>query len=475
MSSRRTNPKVLGLLLALSPFGGCRDDDAAVDLGSESGESSTTAEASSGDESTGAASDTSMDPASSDGPMAECGNGEIEAGEVCDDADLNGEIDRCNSACNGQTPYCGDGNVDVYEACDDGGKGGDCNHKCQWSGILLDSLHSEGPGEVFRDAVLKGNRIYHVSSLPSSMWRMDFSLDNGGTFVESEVDYLDYDPSRVLVTLDGVLVGGTLSTNEIAYHHYGEKLETIWDVQVPVLEGWPIDSLNIDSLVLDGGRVVAVFDIVMEFYDERAYAISSFEAQTGAGMSPWALSAWGEPTSHLGGGSLTSSGLLVVGRSAGEGKLVFHDELDGSVYWEDSSPLFGDIFASCQDTAFPQRVTVVGRAAGESFWAPPRIAYLSPGAPAVSAALEDTFEYEEIGAGAAVDCIYDEWGDLLVLIQGYEDGSLHLIKFREPFGEDVGVIWDRNIEVADTSSPRLLQSEDAIFVAATENVVALSH
>lgn len=54
-----------------------------------------------------------------------CGNGTLEAGEVCDDGNLVSS-DGCNAVCS-STEECGDGVLDAGEACDDGNtSGGDC-------------------------------------------------------------------------------------------------------------------------------------------------------------------------------------------------------------------------------------------------------------------------------------------------------------------------------------------------------------
>jgi len=63
----------------------------------------------------------------------ECGNGEVEEGEVCDDGDDNSdnEPDACRTDCRGA--FCGDGVVDTGEVCDDGNSGNDdgCLTACE--------------------------------------------------------------------------------------------------------------------------------------------------------------------------------------------------------------------------------------------------------------------------------------------------------------------------------------------------------
>lgn len=52
--------------------------------------------------------------------LSKCGNGIVEAGEVCDDGKLNGKYNHCNSDCKGRNAnYCGDGRITTSsEICD---------------------------------------------------------------------------------------------------------------------------------------------------------------------------------------------------------------------------------------------------------------------------------------------------------------------------------------------------------------------
>jgi cysteine-rich repeat protein len=60
-----------------------------------------------------------------------CGNGNVDAGEECDDANTD-PADACSNAC-GFTDGCGDGNIDAGEDCDDDGlaNGDGCSSTCQ--------------------------------------------------------------------------------------------------------------------------------------------------------------------------------------------------------------------------------------------------------------------------------------------------------------------------------------------------------
>ena len=62
-----------------------------------------------------------------------CGDGELAAGEVCDDGDANSDTapDACRTTC--LPSWCGDGVVDQGEACDDGNRDGadGCSPACE--------------------------------------------------------------------------------------------------------------------------------------------------------------------------------------------------------------------------------------------------------------------------------------------------------------------------------------------------------
>lgn len=72
--------------------------------------------------------------------LSRCGNGVKESGEVCDDGNLNGKYNHCNTACNGGSALgkCGDNTIQsVYEICDPGTPGVEKyalnkNNSCSW-------------------------------------------------------------------------------------------------------------------------------------------------------------------------------------------------------------------------------------------------------------------------------------------------------------------------------------------------------
>ena len=89
-----------------------------------------------------------------------CGNGELDPGEECDEGDNNSDNtpDACRENC--KDPHCGDGVWDTGEVCDDGPKNGEtgkCNTQC--TGIVGDGFCGDGDvvaPEVCDDGDLNG-------------------------------------------------------------------------------------------------------------------------------------------------------------------------------------------------------------------------------------------------------------------------------------------------------------------------------
>jgi hypothetical protein len=96
--------------------------------------------------------------------LSKCGNGAVEAGEICDDGSFNGRYNKCNTACAGLAANppgrCGDGVLQpAYEICDPGAvlAGGDrydlakansCKWDCQnWGPYCGDNITQTQYGE----------------------------------------------------------------------------------------------------------------------------------------------------------------------------------------------------------------------------------------------------------------------------------------------------------------------------------------
>jgi cysteine-rich repeat protein len=114
--------------------------------------------------------DCANDPAC---PAGECGDGELNAGEACDDGDANSDsdADACRTDCS--LASCGDGVVDTGEACD----GGDnCLDDCTLAGTI--DCGAEADLIFFAtDGVPSGNGVQWTGS--TADWADDSSLVSG--------------------------------------------------------------------------------------------------------------------------------------------------------------------------------------------------------------------------------------------------------------------------------------------------------
>ena len=172
MTLRRTH-RPLALLLALAACNG-GDDIATTGTGTDSDTSSTGTTTTTGTSTSAAGTPSASGTASETGTSttasttdatasttdatsttvgpATCGNGQIEAGEECDDGN-DVDTDACTSAC--QIAVCGDAIVQAdVEECDDGNQddADACTHACQ-NAVCGDAI--VGPGEACDD----GNQV----------------------------------------------------------------------------------------------------------------------------------------------------------------------------------------------------------------------------------------------------------------------------------------------------------------------------
>ncbi len=95
------------------------------------------------------------------GPAPICGDGIVEAPELCDDGPDNGSYYRCASDCLGPGPFCGDGVVQAeLELCDDGadnGSYGRCAAACNGPAEHCGNGFIEAPHEVCDDGAANGS------------------------------------------------------------------------------------------------------------------------------------------------------------------------------------------------------------------------------------------------------------------------------------------------------------------------------
>lgn len=172
----------------------CVPERGDTDVGSEAsgtGPSPTTSGATGSSSATGSEGDVSSGPGdTTENPMAECGNGEVEPGEICDDGSNDGSYGGCEPGCGARAPFCGDGQVEPEEeGCDDGNErqGDGCNVDCLPSGSILWSVMTLIEPFAFEDAAAvdlarndNGNLVV-VGAGPfggsGSGWRAVFDAD----------------------------------------------------------------------------------------------------------------------------------------------------------------------------------------------------------------------------------------------------------------------------------------------------------
>lgn len=114
--------------------------------------------------------DCANDPAC---PAGECGDGELNAGEACDDGDANSDTDAdaCRTDCSLAT--CGDGVVDTDEACDGGEN---CLDDCTLAGTI-DCGAEQDLVFFASDGVPSGNGVQWTGS--TAAWSDDSSAVSG--------------------------------------------------------------------------------------------------------------------------------------------------------------------------------------------------------------------------------------------------------------------------------------------------------
>ena len=145
MHSHAPRTAALARSIVLAMAGGCFADPGPVGSGNDETGATGTSTTTASDDSTGAPTG---EP-TTDGP-ADCGNSQIDAGEACDNGELNngqgGGI--CKADCTLNT--CGDGYVATSEGCDDGNAIDDdaCDNSCKLTGCGDGKL---GPGEQCDD------------------------------------------------------------------------------------------------------------------------------------------------------------------------------------------------------------------------------------------------------------------------------------------------------------------------------------
>lgn len=198
---------------------GADDDDDDGDASEGDGDEGS--DGGSGDDGTDGGSD--EDTGDDDPPSpAVCGNGEVEADEVCDDGNHNGSYGYCADDCGGPGPFCGDGDTTHEEACDDGNlmSGDACSSDCllpgtrvwgntllePWGNVWPEAMAAEDDGVVV--AVSYSNQDLDYGFIPvlrrfdgdgNEQWENVYENDSflGGRFREVVVNRNAEGPERM--------------------------------------------------------------------------------------------------------------------------------------------------------------------------------------------------------------------------------------------------------------------------------------
>jgi hypothetical protein len=146
------------------------------------------------------------------GPAAFCGDGDVNGPEECDDGVNDGSYDGCEADCGALGPYCGDGAVNGDEGCDNGDdnkNASGCNVNCLVSGSELarwelESALTPCKGEYVTTPAVRdnGNVLVAFSSYCGDLLLLE--LDENLELVE---DYADSVLLPTVPVFNGTLLG----------------------------------------------------------------------------------------------------------------------------------------------------------------------------------------------------------------------------------------------------------------------------
>ncbi|MCA9717480.1 MAG: DUF4215 domain-containing protein [Myxococcales bacterium] len=189
------------------------------------------------DATTATTSTTTSDPTNTSEP-ADCGDGDVQPGEQCDDGNDDNN-DGCTNAC--QLPMCGDGYVGPNEECDDGNKNDDdgCNTACARDRVVFVTSKAysgnlsglSGATSACVSAAATAGLEHENSFRP---WLSDSDSSPIETFFQSNGRYVLVDKSTVVADDWSDLTDGDLQS-PIDMTEYGELLggRVVWSNTLP--------------------------------------------------------------------------------------------------------------------------------------------------------------------------------------------------------------------------------------------------
>jgi cysteine-rich repeat protein len=180
-----------------------------------------------------------------------CGDGHLDAEEVCDDGVNDGAYGGCSPGCSSRGPHCGDGRTQYEESCDDGNDANadGCNIDCVVSGTLIWSRTFEtGTATSVAvdefDSVAVGQFDGTISTYGydgSVGWSSMYAYPNGTATSVSAVAYSPFDAVWV--------VGGSANVVGQESNAWWRKLDAA---------GLPLMTTTYDSVLHDGVQAASI-------------------------------------------------------------------------------------------------------------------------------------------------------------------------------------------------------------------------
>lgn len=225
----------LSLVSLVLPLLACgASDKPAADGADQTGTTETSGvETGESDATSGESGDTGT-TTETDGSEELCGNGVVDADEVCDDGVNDGAYGGCMSDCQGLAAYCGDGVVDSeLETCDEGDTNGTitCNVVCQVPGTVLAQFEEfvptmDQPAHAYglRAVLWNGNLTLVAGGWTTSVWRIDPEMEATIDLGITDVHVNDVTGALGLTNGDLVVVG----SNPIVLR-FNDQLQEVWN------------------------------------------------------------------------------------------------------------------------------------------------------------------------------------------------------------------------------------------------------